>query len=447
MTDARFGTKRGAAKSKVQSNPLSPLGVVAGALATIAVIYLGYDLVKGRVSPCDAIFRQSSVGLTTSFRFLKSEGALQIGRDQLVDLDQRGQMAALNLKTCCTVLDAGRLDPEQFLQCKANARNYESRVKEIVALVRAAAPAVKTGEVSPGDAAAATGNAPAAPAPNPEIAKKIEAARSVSKQFNLQVVGVQTQQTLRTLAAVPSSNVKITAKEREPNNDVLNTNIVTLGEWVSASIGEPKDNDYFSFTTPKTHRDWIRVEITNRSTTLEPNFQYYSSTKTHIGGTQNTTPGGDLTFSFVGAPDTTYMARISNYYGASVGVYNMRVIATKSYDEYEPNDGIFGAHEITSGSAITADIMDKHDVDFFKFTTGNEPVAWIAQIENGTPKLHPRVQIFDSAKTLIGGTQNTTGGGDVSFAFKGKANATYYVLVNDYYTDGSGAYTLTVKQQ
>ena len=54
-------------------------------------------------------------------------GRLQIGREQLTDLDERAQMAALNLKTCCTVLDAGRLDPEQFLQCKGT-RAYAARL-------------------------------------------------------------------------------------------------------------------------------------------------------------------------------------------------------------------------------------------------------------------------------------------------------------------------------
>ena len=45
-------------------------------LALVALVYLGYDLAKGRLSPCDAIFQESSLGLSTRISFLKTEGVL-----------------------------------------------------------------------------------------------------------------------------------------------------------------------------------------------------------------------------------------------------------------------------------------------------------------------------------------------------------------------------------
>jgi hypothetical protein len=38
-----------------------PVGAVFGALAGMAVIYLGYDVLKDRTSPCESIFRQTSL--------------------------------------------------------------------------------------------------------------------------------------------------------------------------------------------------------------------------------------------------------------------------------------------------------------------------------------------------------------------------------------------------
>ena len=93
---------------------------------------------KGKISPCDAIFQQASVGLTAKIHLLKVEGEVQLGRDSVSELDERAQMTALDLKTCCTVLDAGRLDSEQFLQCKAKARTYDARIEDISALVHTA---------------------------------------------------------------------------------------------------------------------------------------------------------------------------------------------------------------------------------------------------------------------------------------------------------------------
>ena len=54
---------------------------MGGALALVALVFLGYDLAKGKLSPCDAIFQESSLGLSTRISFLKTEGELQIGRD------------------------------------------------------------------------------------------------------------------------------------------------------------------------------------------------------------------------------------------------------------------------------------------------------------------------------------------------------------------------------
>ena len=93
-----------------------------------------------------------------------------------------------------------------------------------------------------------------------------------------------------------------------------------LGKWITGSIGAPKDADYFAFTTPETHRDRIRVELQNRSTTLEPRIELFDAEKTSRGELHKTTPGADIAYTFVASPATAYVARVSNYYGESKGV-------------------------------------------------------------------------------------------------------------------------------
>jgi hypothetical protein len=418
---------------------LVPFAATGAALALMAIVYLGYDLAKGTLSPCESIFQETALGLSTRISFLRTEGELQIGREKLTDLDERAQMAALNLKTCCTVLDAGRLDPEQFLQCKGSARAYEARLEDIAELVRKA---VKEGITTSSIAAGA------APQPAPAVKERIEsevkAAQEVSRAFNSTVVAVREEQALATLRATPPRNVTIEAQESEPNDDGLATNAIALGTWITGAIGAPSDGDYFSFTSPEAHRDWMRIELQNRSATLEPKLELYDEEKSSLGAVNKTTPGADLSYAFVAAPSTPYAVRVSNYYGNSVGVYLLRVVAAKAYDAHEPNEDILSAKEIAVGAPLMAGIMDKADIDFFTLASGGKDGVLIAALKNRSPTLQPEIAVYDAAKTLIASRQNTTAGGDVSLSFKARPQATYYLRVRDYYQSAAGDYTLTV---
>ena len=421
---------------------LLPIGATASAFFLIALLYLGYDLAKGRLSPCEAIFRETSLGLKTKISFLKTEGELEIGREQLTDLDERAQMTALNLKTCCTVLDAGRLDPEQFLQCKGSARAYEASLSDIANLVRQA---VKEGLTTSSIAASA------APPPVPaSLKQKIDAevgsAQQVSRDFNHAVVAVRHEQALATLATTVPQSVPIEAQEREPNDDALATNEIKLGTWITASIGAGNDADYFAFTSPETHRDWLRIELQNRSTTLEPRLELFDAEKASLGSAYKSTPGADITYAFVAEPATRYVVRASNTYGSSTGVYLMRVVATKSYDALEPNDDILHARPIAIAAPVVANIMDKSDLDFFAITAGKSEATLVASVKNGSITLQPEIALYGANKTLLGTQANTTPGGDTSYSFKIAPNATYYLRVRDVYGSAAGDYTLTVAE-
>jgi hypothetical protein len=402
----------------------------------MVLFYLGYDLLSARLSPCEAIFRQTSVNLSTKIRFLKAEGEVQIGKEPLVELDERAQITALNLKTCCTVLAAGKLDPEQFLQCKSKARAYEARVEDVVTAVQAVM-------ASQGNAGIKPVNAPA-PAPQSAIKQNIQAARTISQDFNREVVQVQRTQALETLKAIPPRHVEISAQELEPNDDVLSVNLIELGKWITATIGSQKDADYFAFKTPPAYRDLIRIEVENRSTTLEPRIELFGADKASLGTAHQTTAGADVAYAFVGAPDTRYIFRISNYYGGSVGAYLVRATATKAYDAHEPNDDILSARPVKLGSAVEARIMDKSDVDYFRIESGAAAQELLAVIKNASVTLRPVVEIFDAGKASLGSRHTTTAGGDVSHTLKVQPNATYYVRVGDYYSGAAGAYVLTV---
>ncbi|HXF53120.1 MAG TPA: hypothetical protein VNK52_03250 [Hyphomicrobiaceae bacterium] len=419
---------------------LLPLIAVGGVLTAMVVVYLSYDLLSARLSPCEAIFRQTSVNLSTKIRFLKAEGEVQIGKEPLVELDERAQITALNLKTCCTVLAAGKLDPEQFLQCKSKARAYEARLEDVIEAVRTAMASRPGADVKAVSASSpvTTGSIQAN-----TIQRNIQAARAVSQEFNREVVEVQRRQAVERLKAIPPRHVEISAEELEPNDDVLSVNLIDLGKWITASVGSQKDADYFAFKTPPDHRDWIRIEVENRSTTLEPRIELFGADKASLGTVHRTTPGADVTYAFVGAPDTRYYFRVSNYYGSSVGSYLVRVIATKAYDAHEPNEDILSARTIALGDAVKAEIMDKSDVDYFRIESGAADELLIS-IKNASTTLRPALQMFDASKANIATRYTTTGGADVSYVLKVQPRSAYYLRIADYYSDAAGAYVLTV---
>ena len=179
-------------------------------------------------SRVEAISRKLHRARLSAAPRLKTEGELEIGREQLTDLDESAQMTALNLKTCCTVLDAGRLDPEQFLQCKGSARAYEASLADIAGLVRQA---VKEG-ITTSSIAATAASAPV-PVPVPDGLKQkidieVKSAQQVSRDFNQKVVAVRHEQALATFETTPPQSVPIEAQEREPNDAYGNSTGMTV---------------------------------------------------------------------------------------------------------------------------------------------------------------------------------------------------------------------------
>lgn len=425
---------------------LTPLLAVSGTLLAMVLVYIGYDYTVMRAAPCETIFRQSSLGLSTKISFLKTVGQVSIGREQLVDLGERAQMAALNLKTCCTVLDAGRLNPEQFLQCKAKARAYDTKLEEISEVVERSAPAKQAGASKELDVGGKPKTAPAIPPAQAkaQITEKIQAARSISKDFNRDVVEVRKAQALESLSLEAPKEVAVAAQENEPNNDGLNTNVIPLEKWISASIGAGKDADVFAFETPATYRDWIIIKLDNRSTTLEPRIELFNADKATLGKNYNTTPGSNLNYSFVSEPGMRYLVRVSNYYGESTGGYLLKVRPSKAYDKHEPNTELLTARSIPADTEIEAGIMDGKDRDFFRIDAPGGAKELQVKLVNASTTLRPRIDVYGDDKVYLTHKFSTTAGADVALSLALKEGKAFLVKVTDYYGDTAGAYKLTV---
>ncbi len=93
--------------------------------------------------------------------------------------------------------------------------------------------------------------------------------------------------------------------EAEPNNSVRSPNVLPIDKWVQGAVANRNDVDYFTFKTPKTYRDKLKVEVRNQSTTLRNSVRLYGVQKNKFWEQSGyyLTPGQDLAYTFSVAPN------------------------------------------------------------------------------------------------------------------------------------------------
>ena len=123
------------AKRNVLKSPL-PLIIVAATAVLLALIYFVYQG-TGR-SKCDSIFEQTADRLSGNLKFINITGKLALGRETVQKLTEGSQKVALHLKTCCIAERAGTLNADQFQVCMNGAKEYETKVVQVVTNIKEA---------------------------------------------------------------------------------------------------------------------------------------------------------------------------------------------------------------------------------------------------------------------------------------------------------------------
>lgn len=149
------------------------------AVVALVVSYLGYDLFKDRLNPCEGIFQQSSVTLGTKLDVIKTKGEFAIGRQKIQDLTGRSQEVALNLKACCVVLGKASND---FLRCKEGFDKYDAEIGKVATSITEA------------EAAKAQGRSEVAARKIAESSAGIKDAETRAQAFVLQVAEIKGKQ-------------------------------------------------------------------------------------------------------------------------------------------------------------------------------------------------------------------------------------------------------------
>jgi hypothetical protein len=109
----------------------------------------------------------------------------------------------------------------------------------------------------------------------------------------------------------------------EPNDDIMASRRVSIGEEVDANVMDDGDIDFFSFVSPR--KGAVTVELRNRSATLLPVLAVYDADRRNVGFANDAPkPGANLRHTIDVDKDKLYYLQISAQSGSS-GAYVLRI--------------------------------------------------------------------------------------------------------------------------
>ncbi len=109
----------------------------------------------------------------------------------------------------------------------------------------------------------------------------------------------------------------------EPNDDIMTSHQIALGQEVHANIMDADDTDFYSFQSPR--KGTVAIEILNNSSTLIPAVTTYNNERHNLGfGPELRQPGLGLQQTMDVEKGLTYYVQVWSQAG-SAGAYTLRV--------------------------------------------------------------------------------------------------------------------------
>lgn len=396
--------------------------LIGGALVLLAG---ASALVLLRPAPaCEGVFEQTAPRLEANIEVIRNKGGFAVSQEQVQELTDGAQKVGLHLKTCCSVLEGGKLNPEQFQQCVERASAYEKQIAEVAQQVDAAAVARQQGNTS------------IVQQQTTQIALTLETAASEVAAFEQQITQLAPATDNRISTPATRDGV-----ETEPNDTKDTAVELPANARVSGEIARTDDNDHFKFNSGKPLRDRVIAKLENRSETLRPHLTLFGPDKAQLQTAYNGTLGADTELAFTAEPGKRYFFRVSPY--DSTGAYTLSATPQNAHDRFEPNDdpAQHAPTPLAPGKSVDASILDALDVDWYvlKAAPGS---SLRLQIENLSTTLRPHVTVYNAQRSRLHTPYDGTPGASLEFKFDATPGATYFFQVSPF--DTHGAYRLTV---
>lgn len=391
------------------------------ATAIVAVAGVSYLVVAPGGDSCGTIFEQTAPRLQANLDIIQNKGQIAVSRETIQELSDSAQRVGLHLKTCCTVLQGGQLDSAQFQQCVDGAAEYDRQVATVAQQVVAAEQAAQEDTAS-------------------EMKKRSRRIQESVAAATGQAESLVSQSVKLVPVPPPVKPATGGSVESEPNNNILESNLMALNQPVRAEIMDTTDVDFFMFTYAEVRRDKIRITLQNQSTTLRPHLKIYNKNKSEILSLYDKTYGANVATDFAVAQGSEYYLQVSPY--ETQGTYILKVETMRAYDTHEPNDDVFTATEFENRTVLDANIMDDGDTDWYRITAKDSEQVTL-KLENRSRTLRPSLAVYNNNKSTLDSSYDRTYGADLELSFKSTPGEDYYVEVRPY--ESSGEYRLHVK--
>ena len=229
-------------------------------------IYLGYDVVKGRVSPCRMGSSRNIVNRAINTHGLVGPKAgIGDGRSEGGD---RAQWRADDGAWIKTYLHGALTQAHrpQAIPPVQGQHACNRTLEEIADLVQRRSSKMDRDGIDIGVGTVVT-TAVAHTAPDPKI---VEAGRARCTHASSTRRMIEVHARCTALEAAVVIHVEVERGQREPNDDVLHAEHHQPGKLVTAAIGAPADFDFYTFTTPEKYQ-MIRIEVqTSRRRSARP---------------------------------------------------------------------------------------------------------------------------------------------------------------------------------
>jgi hypothetical protein len=382
-------------------------------------------LLRPGASSCQGVFEQTAPRLEANIELIKNKGGFAVSQEKVQELTEGAQKVGLHLKTCCAVLEGGKLNPDQFQQCVARASDYDRKIAETARQVDIAVTAQAQGQTAVVQQQRA------------QIEQNLQSAAGDVNALGRQVAQLAPATAEQTAAPVRNG------AEGEPNDTKATANELPLNTPVDGEVSSKEDSDYFAFTSAPKVRDRIILRLQNRSETLWPHVKLYGPDKAEIKEAFSGTAGADKELAFVAEPATRYYVEVNPY--GTTGQYTLSALPQNAYDRYEPNDDPIRdpPTPLAAGEAIDANILDEQDTDWYRLAAAPGQSLQVT-LENRSNTLSPDVVVYNAQRSQMAHHYDGTAGASLDFSVETTAGGVVYLTVKAF-GGGSGDYRLTVR--
>jgi len=219
-------------------------------------------------------------------------------------------------------------------------------------------------------------------------------------------------------------------------------------ENVYGRILSGSETDWYSFTTSNDSVwDWIRFSLTDVTAEIRPEITVYDETGAEVFGTSGSNEGAGISHLMTSLGGT-YSIAVESYYSSDTGSYTLSIQNLDTNDVYEPNDEQDSAYTITTipSASMAGAIVGGEDKDWYSCEVNAGQTLQVSLIPSSS-ELRLEVEFFKADGTSLGSSSASSSGADLNTTFtnSGSTAGTIYFVVQSYYSNGHGDYTLSLQ--